>query len=89
MPPAELARLNKVGRGRILISLVAETQKYRLEVARPDGEREVFSFADVANVRRMVKECPGEDVLDKCQTYYDLLAEYVKECSDKFSLPQK
>jgi len=88
MPPAELVRLNKMGDGRVLISLVGDTQnKYRLEVLRPDGEREVFPFVDIPGVRQMVKECPGQDVPYVCEMYHDLLAEYVKECTENFSLP--
>jgi hypothetical protein len=90
MPPFNIERLRKMGDGEILISLTGDTQKkYRLDVVQPDGEREDFPFFDVPGVRRMVKECPGEDVLEVCETYYDLLAEYVKECAERFCLPHK
>jgi hypothetical protein len=90
MPPFDLARLFKMGEGQVLISLVGDTmKKYRMEVVQPDGEREDFPFIDVPGVRREVKECPGQDVLYVCHTYYDLLAGYVKECTEKFGLPPK
>lgn len=75
--------------GRLLFSLNGRMENSSLQVLNEKGERTIFPFLKVTQLRRHVKECPDKDILEVCQRSYNFLAAHVKECTEKFGVPLK
>lgn len=83
LPKPEIERLNKLGPGRIMIQ--GTMSNCRFIHMNAAGEMVMFQTVKLMKFGRVEpKFFPHKDVLEECQTYYDVLATFVEECTEKF-----
>ncbi|SLM49311.1 conserved protein of unknown function [Nitrospira japonica] len=88
LPKMEITRLNKLGPGRIMLQ--GTMQNCRVIHLNSAGEMVIFQMVTLKKFGRVEpKFFPHKDTLEECNKYYNLLAEIVKECTDRFKIPDQ